>query len=90
MDRNIVKLFWKCGDIDIINLACDRAGLTTPERQTLNMLLTDCKTQEETAEELGISTRKVQELWYSSCNKILQIYWVHVIAHYIFHENSIK
>lgn len=80
MDRNKIKYFWKCKDISIINLAQDRANLTRNEREVLRLLLTEERTQEQTAEIMELSVRKVQSLWYSATDKLLSIYWVLIIA----------
>lgn len=40
------------------------------------MMLDECLTQEEIAEEIGYSVRRVQEFWYSASEKLLKIPWV--------------
>ena len=80
MERNVIKQFWNCGDSSLVKLACERAGLTRKENEVLRLLLTECYTQEETAEKMDISTRKVQELWKSASSKLNLIYWVKVVA----------
>lgn len=81
MDRCIIKEFWKIADSDLIKLAQDKANLTRYEREVLRLMLTECYTQEQTAEIMEISTRKVQDLWKTACDKILSIYWIKLIAY---------
>lgn len=80
MEKNVIKRFWNCGDSQLVRLACERAGLTRKENEVLRLLLTECLTQEEAAEEMELSTRKVQELWSSASKKLNLIYWVKVVA----------
>jgi len=76
MDRTLIKEFWNCGDNEIIQFAIIRAHLNRLESDVLHCMLDLCYTQEETAEKLCYSVRKVQELWYSATDKILRIPWV--------------
>lgn len=80
MDRGLIRAFWNCGDSQIIEFAMTRARLNRNERDVLCYLLDDCKTQEQTAEAMDLSTRKVQSLWYSACDKLLAIDWVAVYS----------
>lgn len=80
MDRGLIRAFWNCGDSQIIEFAMTRARLNRHERDVLCYLLDDCKTQEQTAEAMDLSTRKVQSLWYSACDKLLAIDWVAVYS----------
>lgn len=76
MDRSLIKCFWNCGDNEIIEFAILRARLNQREKDVVTLILDQCMTQEETAEKLYISTRKVQELWASAADKLLKIPWV--------------
>lgn len=80
MDRTLLKDFWKCGDNQLIQFAMLRARLNREEKDILECILDECMTQEETSELINISTRKVQELWYSASDKLLQIPWVMAYA----------
>lgn len=75
-DRSLVKDFWQCGDNEVIEFAIHKARLNRLEKEVLCNLLDECLTQEETAEAMDISTRKVQNLWYSASEKLLSIPWV--------------
>jgi len=76
MSRSLIRTFWNCGDSAIIDFAMDRARLNREERNVLHYILDECFTQEYTAEHMNISTRKVQQLWASACDKLLLIDWV--------------
>lgn len=76
MDRNLIKFFWNCGDDGIIQFALLRAHLNRHEKDTISLMLDDCYSQEEAAEKLGYSTRRIQEYWYSGTKKLLSIPWV--------------
>ena len=76
MDRSLIKDFWNCGDNEIIEFAIMRGRLNRKEKEALRYLLDECMTQEETAEKMDISTRNLQKLWYSACDKLLGIPWV--------------
>lgn len=81
MDRGtMIRAFWGCGDGQIIDFAITRARLNAKEKEVLYHLLDECETQEQTAESMYLSTRKVQNLWYSACSKLLKIDWVSVYA----------
>lgn len=76
MDRNLVKAFWSCGDNQIIEFALTRARLNRNEADAVRLLLDDCLTQEQAAEKLDISPRRLQEYWYAATDKLLSIPWV--------------
>lgn len=76
----MIRAFWNCGDNQIIEFAIHRARLNKRESDVLRLVLDECKTQEQAAEILDISTRNLQNVWYSACNKILSIDWVIVYA----------
>ena len=80
MERNLIKDFWACGDTHIIEFAIERARLNRHERQVLELMLDECYTQEQVAEKLEMSTRRVQEWWYSATDKLLNIPWVMAYA----------
>lgn len=80
MERELLRYFWNCGDNQIIEFAMLRARLNSKEKQVLEFMLDNCLTQEETAERMGYSTRRVQEFWCSAANKLLNIAWVKAYA----------
>lgn len=80
MDRALIKCFWSCGDNEIIEFALQRARLNSKEKEVVFLILDQCMTQEEAAEKMYLSTRKVQELWASAVDKLLQIPWVRAYA----------
>lgn len=80
MDRNLLKAFWNCGDNQIIEFALIRAHLNRLEKEVVRLMLDECMTQEEIAEAISYSTRKVQEIWYSASAKLLNIPWVYAYA----------
>ena len=80
MDRNRLKAFWNCGDNQIIEFALLRAHLNRLEKEVIRLMLDECMTQEEIAEAIGYSTRKIQDLWYSASTKMLNIPWVYAYA----------
>jgi len=80
MDRALIKYFYNCGDDSIIQFALVRAHLNKKEKEVLELLLDECNTQEEAAEILDISTRRLQEIWYSATDKMLNIPWVFAYA----------
>lgn len=80
MDKSLLKAFWNCGDNQIIEFALVRAHLNRQEKDVINLLLDECMTQEQTAEALDWSTRKVQEVWYTAAAKLLAIPWVMAYA----------
>lgn len=76
MRANLLKAFWNCGDNQIIEYALLRARLNRIESDVVHLILDECMTQEEAAEEMNYSTRRIQEAWYSAMNKLLAIPWV--------------
>ena len=80
MDRTLIRDFWACGDNQIIEFAILRARLNKNEKDVLHLVLDECMTQEMAAEVLDVSTRHVQNNWYSACDKILKIPWVMAYA----------
>lgn len=76
MEKGLLRAFWRCGDNEIIEFAMMRARLNRKEREVVVSLMDECMTQEETAEKMDLSTRHVQNIWYSATNKILSIPWV--------------
>ena len=95
MDKTLQKAFWSCGDSLTIDFAMMRARLNRQEKEVLRYMLDDCRTQEQTAELMDISTRQVQKLWKSAADKLLIIPWVKLYAYkggalhaYIFQSES--
>lgn len=80
MDRSLLKDFWNCGDNQIIEFAISRARLNRYEKIVVHMMLDECLTQEQIAEKIDCSTRKVQDNWYSAADKLLNIPWVSAYA----------
>lgn len=80
MDRSLLKDFWNCGDNQIIEFAISRARLNRHEKIVVHMMLDECLTQEQIAEKIDCSTRKVQDNWYSAADKLLNIPWVSAYA----------
>ena len=80
MDRSLLRDFWNCGDDQIIEFALMRAHLNKPEREAVTLMLDECMTQEQAAEHLDISTRRLQDHWYSASGKLLRIPWVMAYA----------
>lgn len=80
MDKNLLSRFWDCGDDDIIQFALMKAHLNKREKQVILMTLDECMTQEEIAEELNFSTRRIQQFWCSGAKKLLSISWLRAIA----------
>lgn len=75
-DRSLVKDFWNCGDGALIAYSIMRAKLNRMECEALRRLLDECMTQEEAAEAMDISVRRLQAYWYSAADKLLQLPWV--------------
>lgn len=82
MDKSLLKHFWNCGDNEIIEFAIQRARLNRQEKDVIKFILDDCMTQEQTAERMNYSYRRVQEIWYSANSKLLNIPWVYAYAEY--------
>lgn len=80
MDKDLIKYFWNCGDNQIIEFAILRARLNNNEKQVLQYILDECYTQEETAEKMRYSTRRIQDFWCSAVKKLLGIDWVRAYA----------
>lgn len=80
MDRSLLKYFWNCGDDPIIQFALTQAHLNRKEERTVKLLLDECLTQEQAAEEMLISPRRLQTYWYSGADKLLNIPWVRAYA----------
>lgn len=80
MDRSLLKAFWDCGDNLTIEFALMRARLNRKEAQVIHLLMDECLTQEEAAESLDVSVRRLQDWWYSASRKILSIPWVKIYA----------
>ena len=79
-NMNLIKAFWNCGDNQIIEFALLRAHLNRMEKEVVKLLLDECLTQEQIADCLNCSTRKVQDEWYSAIGKLLSIPWVKAYA----------
>lgn len=80
MEKELLRCFWNCGDNEIIEFAMLRARLNAKEKQVIVYILDECLTQEETAEKMGYSTRRVQDFWCSAAHKLLNIEWVKAYA----------
>ena len=80
MDKSLLQAFWNCGDNQIIEFAIMRARLNKRENEVIHLLLDECMTQEEVAESLGYSPRRIQDFWYSGARKLLNIPWVNAYA----------
>lgn len=80
MDRSLLRYFWNCGDNQIIEFAITRAHLNRKEEQVVRLMIDECMTQEEIAEQMNYSTRRVQDFWYSASEKLLNIPWVKAYA----------
>lgn len=79
-DRELLRAFFDCGDNDIVEFALVKARLNRHERTVMILLFDDCMTQEEVAENMHYSTRRVQDFWYSGAKKLLDIQWVRAYA----------
>lgn len=80
MDRELLILFFNCGDNDIIEFAILRARLNRREKEVIHLIIDECMTQEEVAEKLSYSPRRIQDFWYSGAKKLLNIPWVRAYA----------
>lgn len=78
--KNEVKAFFDCGDNQIIEFALMRARLNRVEREVLYYIIDECMTQEQVAEKLDCSTRRVQDVWYKASEKLMSIPWVRAYA----------
>lgn len=79
-DKELLHSFFNCGDDEIIQFALVRAHLNRHEREVIELILDECLTQEQTAERLNYSTRRIQQFWYSGAKKLLNIAWVRAYA----------
>lgn len=73
-----------CGDNEIIQFALNKAHLNRLEKEVIFFMFDECMTQEEIAEKMNYSTRKIQEIWYSASKKLLTIPWVHAYSIYLY------
>lgn len=80
MRLHLLKAFWNCGDGQIVEFALVRARLNRNEREVICLMLDECLTQEEVAEKLNYSTRRVQQFCASAAEKLLSIPWVEAYA----------
>lgn len=80
MERGLLRYFMDCGDDQIIQFALTRAHLNRLEREVIRLMFDECMTQEEIAEHLGYSTRRIQDIWYCASKKMLSIPWVSAFA----------
>lgn len=80
MDRELLTYFFNCGDNDIIEFAIMRAHLNRREKDVIHLMMDECMTQEEIAEKMSYSTRRIQDFWYSGASKLLNIPWVRAYA----------
>ena len=80
MNNGLLSYFWNCGDDSIIQFALQRGHLNKREKEVIHLILDECMSQEEAAEEIGYSVRRTQEFWSSGCNKLLSIPWVRAYA----------
>lgn len=79
-DRRLLRRFWNCGDNQFIEYAMVRARINRTERRVLNLIFDECLTQEEAAEVMEISTRRIQDIYYNAADKLLGIPWVTAYA----------
>ena len=75
-DKTLLTAFWNCGDNQIIEFALIRARLNAQEKLVITLMLDECMTQEQVAEKLDFSVRKIQILWTQGATKLLNIPWV--------------
>lgn len=87
MDRKILFAFFNCGDDGIIQFALTRAHLNKLEKNVIELMIDECMSQEEVAEVLGYSTRKIQDIWYSASHKLLAIAWVSAFGKELISKN---
>lgn len=80
MRMQLLRAFWNCGDGLIVEYAITRARLNRHEQEVLTMMLDDCFTQEQIAEQLHYSTRRIQQFCQSGAEKLLSIPWVKAYA----------
>ena len=80
MDRVLLKYFWSCGDNQIIEFALLRARLNKNERDVICYTLDECMSQEQIAEKMGYTPRRIQQIWKDGANKLISIPWVKAYA----------
>lgn len=85
----MLRVFWNCGDTSIVDFAILRARLNRKEKEVLRLMLDECMTQEEAAEELDCSPRHIQNLWYSAANKLISIPWVIAYVEYLVKKEEV-
>lgn len=83
MDRSLLYDFFDCGDDQIIQFAIVRAHLNKHEKDIIHLMIDECMTQEQAAEQMGYSVRRTQEFWYSASDKMLLIPWVSAYAQHL-------
>lgn len=83
MKYTLLRAFWGCGDSQTIEYALLRARLNKLEKEVLIFSLDECMTQEEIAERLNYSTRRIQQLWQTATDKVIGIPWVRAYAEYL-------
>lgn len=88
-NKAILTAFWNCGDDQIIQFALIRAHLNKKEEEVVKHILDDCLTQEECAELMGYSTRRIQDFWYNGMYKLLRIPWVNAYGAFLIHEKGV-
>lgn len=79
-DRELLYRFFNCGDNEIIEFAMLRARLNRREREVIENIIDNCMTQEEVAEHMGYSVRRIQQFWATGAVKLLNIPWVKAYA----------
>jgi len=85
MDKNLLKVFWNCGDNEIIEFALARARLNRLEHEVVSLMLDECRSQEEIAERIGIS-RQAYAKWENGatvpdiikCGALAEVYGVSI------------
>lgn len=86
-NKALLNAFWMCGDGSIIEFAKLRAHLNRNEERVIELMLDGCYTQEEIAEMLNYSPRRIQDFWYSGAQKLLNIPWVKAYSLYLKEHN---
>lgn len=79
-NKELLYKFFNCGDNDIIEFALLKARLNRREREVISCMFDECMTQEQIAEAMNFSTRRIQDFWYSGAKKLLNIPWVKAYA----------
>lgn len=82
-DRELLYRFFNCGDNEIIEFAMMRARLNRREKEVIENMIDNCMTQEEVAEQMGYSVRRVQQFWSTGATKLLNIPWVKAYASFL-------